>query len=61
MTEESTGDRSTEGRPSVDKAVVKEALTELLDEIPAFRALKAQPGPSSQLSSDPPTPPQQGE
>ena len=35
-------------RPTVDKAVIKEALTELLKEIPAFCALRAQPGPGTE-------------
>ena len=48
MTEEhppSVDPVSPEGlHPTVDKAVIKEALTELLDEIPALRALRAQLG-----------------
>ena len=34
------------GGACLDKAVVKEALVELLNEIPAFRALSRLPGPS---------------
>ena len=58
-----------QGTPSVDKALVKEALTEILQEIPAFRAFASGSTPplwvsgdtsSAQLaaggSRDPPTP-----
>ena len=37
--ETESGNRETAGRVVVEKEVVKEALTELLGEIPAFRAL----------------------
>ena len=39
---------SREAPLQVDKAVVKEALLNLLSEIPAFRALMGLPGPSSE-------------
>ena len=66
MAEERPVDRSADAdrapqvdsRPMVDKAMVKEALADLLDEIPSFRALKAQPGTSTQNASA--APPREG-
>ena len=50
MDEDRTPERAADGdsRPQLDKAVVKEALSELLGEIPAFRSLIKLPQPGSE-------------
>ena len=61
MAEGTSGEQRTgqdEPLQRLDKEVVKEALAELLDDIPAFLALKAQP---SQHTSDSTPPPAEGE
>ena len=55
------GAPQVDSRPMVDKAMVKEALADLLDEIPSFRALKAQPGTSTQNAGSSVAPPREGE
>ena len=44
-------DQTGETPLRVDKAVVKEALSELLAEVPAFRELMSLPGPSADGSA----------
>ena len=59
MAEDHTADRLTDAGESragetptrVDKATVKEALSDLLGEIPAFRELMSLPGPSTEAGA----------
>ena len=55
MAEERPGDR-----PKVGKSMVKEALADLLDEVPSFWALRAQPGTSTQNADTSAAPPREG-
>ena len=48
-----------DSRPKVDKAMVKEALADLLDEIPSFWTLRAQPGTNTQNADTSAAPPRE--